>query len=181
MNAVATRQELIALLPPGTVGAEIGVLCGDFSEQILENPVRKLFLIDAWERQDPKQYVDDANLQDHDGNHRRVCDRFDTEMASGRVVVIKGFSVDVARNWEGGPLDWVYIDANHAFTHVLADLIHWADRVKPDGYLMGHDYVRASWCGVIEAVDYFCNAYGWEIDCLTGEQFASFRLKRKAA
>lgn len=46
-------------------------------------------------------------------------------------------------------LDIVYVDAQHIYPQVIADLKAWTPRVKPGGYMAGHDY---SMPGVTRAV-----------------------------
>ncbi|OGM55882.1 hypothetical protein A3F62_01515 [Candidatus Woesebacteria bacterium RIFCSPHIGHO2_12_FULL_44_11] len=37
-------------------------------------------------------------------------------------------------------LDFVYVDANHAFGYIAMDLANWVDKVKKGGVIAGHDY-----------------------------------------
>ncbi len=49
-------------------------------------------------------------------------------------------------------VDFVFIDADHSHQAVLSDIAHWAPKVRPGGWLLGHDY-NAKWPGVVQAVD----------------------------
>jgi hypothetical protein len=51
-------------------------------------------------------------------------------------------------------VDIVYIDALHTYDAVKADIKAWWPKIKPGGFLAGHDY-HAKWPGVIQAVDEF--------------------------
>ena len=52
MKTYPSRLAMIQELPPHSVGAEIGVYRGDFSEQILRNTqVAHLYLIDRLDRE----------------------------------------------------------------------------------------------------------------------------------
>ena len=64
-----------------------------------------------------------------------------------RVIVAE--SVDAASRFDAGSLDWVFIDADHSYEAVVADIAAWAPKLKPGGLLSGHDYGRA---GVTDAV-----------------------------
>lgn len=64
-------------------------------------------------------------------------------------------SVDAAAQFDdstpitpGGP-DVIYVDAQHIYPQVISDLKAWTPRVKPGGYMAGHDY---SMPGVTRAV-----------------------------
>jgi len=48
----------------------------------------------------------------------------------------------------------VYIDALHTYAAVKDDIKVWWPKIKPGGFLAGHDY-HSKWPGVIQAVDEF--------------------------
>lgn len=57
---------------------------------------------------------------------------------------------------EPGSCSLVYLDANHTYEHVLADLEAWYPMVRPGGLLAGHDLnSKGHNCGVREAVTSF--------------------------
>ena len=49
-------------------------------------------------------------------------------------------------------VDVVYIDADHSEVAVRADIAAWRERVRPGGWICGHDYC-GGWPGVKAAVD----------------------------
>jgi len=53
-----------------------------------------------------------------------------------------------------GSLDFAFIDANHSYEGASADAAAWFPKVKPGGWLCGHDYGNPRW-GVQRAVDEF--------------------------
>ena len=53
--------------------------------------------------------------------------------------VLREFSEDAAKRFKRD-LDFVYIDGNHDYTYVVADILEWQTKVKPGGILAGHDY-----------------------------------------
>jgi methyltransferase family protein len=182
------RIDFFTNLPAGTIGAEIGVYQGAFSEQILRTGVAKLHLIDCWTYQDGEYSKDPSNLNDgaHQANYREVQRKFDSQICSGRVTIHRKFSNKAVDDFAPGSLDWVYIDADHTYQSCLQDLIRWANIVKLDGSIFGHDYVdnkytRAMGFGVIEAVQAFCADYGWKLCALTDEDWPSYQLKRQCS
>jgi predicted alpha/beta hydrolase family esterase len=49
-------------------------------------------------------------------------------------------------------LDFVFIDADHKYESVKADIAAWLPKVRPGGHIAGHDY-HSDWPGVQKAVD----------------------------
>lgn len=113
-----------------------------------------------------------------------VNKKFHAEIASGRVVLHRGYSWDMLKTLPDHSLDWVYIDAAHDYSSVARDLEVTRQKVKSDGIIAGHDYVR--WgsfgfrCGVVEAVNEFCIKYDYELLYLTIESNnnASFAIRK---
>jgi hypothetical protein len=55
-------------------------------------------------------------------------------------------SSEIASNmFQDESLDFVYIDANHAYDFVKQDIELWYPKVKKGGYLWGHDYIDLNW------------------------------------
>lgn len=150
---------LLARLPKGGVVAEVGVAEGNFSASILaETAPRTLHLIDLWGSSVAR--FGEVGLA-------RVNARFAAELASGRVKVHRGLSWDMLGTLEDGSLDWAYVDAAHDYDSVRRDLAAVLPKLKPDGWIAGDDYVM--WAGplgrygVVEAVNEFCLAHGFEL------------------
>ncbi len=128
-------------------GAEIGVEQGEYSEVLARtNPQLKcLYLIDAWTAY--KGYRDHVSQSKLDGFLKRVQERmtaFERPDEIKRFVIAKEFSTDAAKKLKDGALDFVYIDANHCFEQVVADLAAWVPKVKSGGIVSGHDYFTSS-------------------------------------
>lgn len=75
----------------------------------------------------------------------------------GIVVPILAESVRAAELFAAESVDFCFIDADHAYESVLADLGAWWPKVRPGGTIAGHDYRQgAPWlAGVTPAVDGF--------------------------
>ena len=58
-----------------------------------------------------------------------------------RVGLLRAYSPAAAKEFADGWLDFVYVDANHSYPAVAADLHAWWPKVRPGGFLAGHDYV----------------------------------------
>jgi predicted O-methyltransferase YrrM len=124
----------------------------------------------------------------HSGKQLRVAERFGAEIASGRVMIHRGYSTDLLPSFADSIFDWVYIDSDHGYAVTARELALARAKVKPGGYIAGHDYVTANHekgvrYGVVEAVSEFCVRHDWEIRFLTNEthQHRSFAIREIAA
>ncbi len=61
-------------------------------------------------------------------------------------------SVRASRLFANGTFDSIFIDGDHSYDSVKADIEAWSPKLKPDGILCGHDYQDA-FPGVISAVN----------------------------
>jgi predicted O-methyltransferase YrrM len=64
-------------------------------------------------------------------------------------------SLEAAQTFEEQSIDFVFIDADHRYDNVKADIEVWYSKLKKGGVIAGHDYQEAR-PGVIQAVDEFC-------------------------
>ena len=162
------RSGLLDLLPKGSIGCEIGVWKGDFSLQILETvEPRELHLVDPWRFADEAGYdrawyggahahsQDDMN-QIYEGVKKRLR----VPIEQGVVVIHRSESATAAPTFPDGYFDWIYIDGNHLYEYVIADLVGFTPKVKHGGLLTGDDYATRGWWddGVRRAVDEFAAA-----------------------
>src|SRR4029077_17877878 len=97
-------------------------------------------------------------------------ERFAREIARGEVVIHRAPSVVAVA--ELPALDWVYIDGDHTYEGVWADLRSCWTKLSRGGCMAGDDYgVRGWWKdGVTRAVDEFAAS----VDCekrIIGTQF----------
>lgn len=187
MNYFPDRVSMVKSLPAGSVGVEVGVQRGEFSKEILiQTEVSHLYLVDPWVHFKEGYGGDPANIsqEGHDENFRIVCDTFGSD---GRVSIWRMASVAAAKIMSGDDVkkpDFVYIDANHSYESVLEDLRAWSKAVKPDGWIMGHDFIDNGWCrqagfGVIQAVEDFCLESDWQLVGLTTCNWSSFMLRKQ--
>jgi hypothetical protein len=134
------RQVFLSRLPKHSIGAEIGVWMGDFTEQILSvvDP-QQLHIIDPWVSQ-PQADDDLYRIQQlqMDLIYERVADRF---AGDDRVVLHRTLSEEAARDFTDGSLDWVYIDGNHSYEFVKKDLELYLPKLKSGGLLTGDDHL----------------------------------------
>jgi predicted O-methyltransferase YrrM len=86
-----------------------------------------------------------------------------TEFAASRRRVIRMRSVVAATHYKNESLDFVFLDADHNYEAVQADIAAWLPKVRPGGILCGHDYANEAYplWGVARAVD---EAFGPQVE-----------------
>jgi hypothetical protein len=137
------RLEMLAQMPKGGRCAEIGVWNGKFSAAILEvTTPKELVLIDPWDLLSA-QPADEMthHLHKDDGAMGAMFAHVSALYADREEVKIrKGFSADVLASYDDDYFDWVYIDGNHLYDFVAADLRVAAKKVRVGGIIAGDDF-----------------------------------------
>lgn len=146
--------EIISRIPQDreVVGAEVGVRIGENAAAIMFGRERcRLLLVDMWaEHPDGGTYKEsrDANSRYTNDDWRvmlgEVLQRLD--LYHGRFRLLQGDSRKMARCVDDRSLDFVFVDADHSKEGCLADIDAWLPKVKPGGWIGGHDY-RNKWGG----------------------------------
>ena len=156
-KAILDRMSLLEQLPKNAVVAEIGVDRGRFAERIYEvTQPRKLHLIDIFQ--------------------------FDYQLESINNILGKKENIEIHQvdSAEAGNLfdddyfDWIYIDTDHTYERTKAELNAFANKIKPGGYISGHDYFQVGISngfsyGVMSAVHEFVVINDWKLYAVTLE------------
>lgn len=135
---------------------EVGTHRAVFASQFLEVWPGSIDGIDHWDI--PPSYEYQASLLPDRGNTReddlkvalKARDRF-----LPRLNLIRTFSQEVVAGYRNSSLDMVYLDGDHAYEAVLADLIAWFPKIRDGGIIAGHDVVccgevNGGWSGGIQ-------------------------------
>jgi hypothetical protein len=176
------RGVLLDLLPRHSVGAEIGVHLGEFSQLILDQVApRELHLIDPWQHLTSAVYktawyggAARGGQSEMDERHAAVCRRFERQVHDGQVSIHRGYSTDVLERFPDAYFDWVYIDGNHLYEYVVRDLDAGFRKTRIGGLVTGDDYTDGGWWdgGVKKAVDEFSGGRaGVEQVAITRKQY----------
>jgi predicted O-methyltransferase YrrM len=106
----------------------------------------KFDCVDTWDGAG-SGYADDPNVK-----AQTLYEEFQKNMEPVQELYtpIREWSDKAAVHYEDASLDFVFIDAGHAYENVKADILAWRPKVKPGGFLAGHDYHSAE--GVKQAV-----------------------------
>ena len=136
VKSVQDRSELVALFPTGGVGAELGVLFGEFSRKLyaITRP-SKLWLVDRWTENAPDSWKPDSRSWEEIYQSAR-----DKMRPYRHVEFAVTSTLDWLKSQPDDSLDWVYLDADHTRESVFAEIIEARRVVRPGGIIAGHDY-----------------------------------------
>ena len=140
-----------------TVGVEVGVCEGLHAKCIMDYWPGFLHLVDPW-----INLPDYPEVYDHEKNYLQCMENLKEH--SGRYVIHRQTSLEAVSAFKDGSLDFCYLDANHAYSAVKADIEAWWPKVRVGGMLAGDDFgvFEEMWCdfghgkwrnGVKKAVD----------------------------
>lgn len=160
-------------------GAEIGVERGYYSEILCtHNPNLVLYCIDPWYAYNGyREHVSKAQYETIYGEAIRRLNPYDTK-------IMRMTSRAAADYFEKASLDFVYLDANHEFSHIAHDICLWEPKVKRGGIIAGHDFTRRKKNGYINHVKDVVQAYTYSHDIkpwyiLTGDKSPSWFWRKK--
>lgn len=182
----ALRRGMLQKMPKNAICVEIGVWRGEFSKILLEELAPShLYLIDPWAVQDDG--AGGASLaggQDKlrmDGIHDHVQNAFAAQIAAGTVSIIRDYSAPALGKFADGSVDFVYLDGDHSFDGVLADLRAAHEKLRAGGIVMMDDYHQKGWWGdgVIRALNTFLGEMPghYRFKTIAGAQVAVQKLK----
>jgi hypothetical protein len=187
MIEVKSREEFLLevkkLLPDNPICIELGVEKGHFSNMLLQHLYpAKLYLVDPWkvgyDKNADKTY--DATINylptaySTEDDYRQVFGRFYPNIKKNQVIMRPDYSYNVVDDFKDQYFDFVYIDSCHLYEAVKADLNSFLPKLKLGGVMAGHDYVKYSNFGVIQAVDEFCEEHDYEMILLNNNEYDSF-------
>lgn len=129
--------ELFAELGFRTI-VEVGVCAGEYSEVLCRaNPKATIYGVDPFmPYSEYGDYQRQSSIDKYHDRARGVSERFPNHH------LIEKMSVEGAKDFDDGSLDAVYIDANHRFEYVTADIHAWLPKIRKGGIISGHDYAK---------------------------------------
>lgn len=117
-----------------TIGAEIGVYKGEFTELFCKAGL-KMFAIDPW-----KAFTGQGKTQNRQERQDFLYGHAQRLLAPYDCTFIRKTSMDALKDFKDESLDFVYIDGDHSFRYIAEDLCEWTKKVKKGGIVSGHDY-----------------------------------------
>lgn len=126
---------------------EVGVYRGATAQRILwKCPWVKMTLIDSWtEDENPSDDPCTQQTQaEHDANREAARQAVASIHALNRTNWFYGESLVAAQSLGGTYFDLVFLDADHRYESVKADIQAWLPKVRSGGILCGHDSKQES-------------------------------------
>lgn len=153
MVMIRYRRDLNQIIDISLPAVEVGVAEGYFSQDMLAWGLPKLFMVDFWGT--IQQAGDASNPQSwHEKNLSDAMER--VKKYGDKAVILRGFSVAMAEQVQDNSLGLVYIDCDHSYKGVMADINAWLPKLIEGGIMAFHDYENRAY-GVKAAVQEFCN------------------------
>lgn len=121
-------------------GLEVGVFKGKFSEVLCkENPKAQVYGIDPWllSAHPTGVFVNGETQYYFDKCYNETIQRMKPYK---NYQIIKEYSVEAAKKFGDGSLDFIYIDAGHDFLNFTQDLGYWLPKIRKGGIMSGHDF-----------------------------------------
>jgi hypothetical protein len=179
------RKRILECVPKGGVCIEIGVWRGNFSRQILDivNPLH-LALIDPWQHFEDgdktEAFSGRTQEQRFEDIYTEVCQKMSAEIERGQVSIMREMSDTALAQFEDQSIDFAYIDGDHSYEGVCADLANLFPKMKDEGIIAFDDYHRFGWWGdgVLRAIHEFIGRHPTQCRILMveGAQIALSKL-----
>lgn len=179
------RQKILNKVTKGGVCVEIGVWRGDFSRMILDTvkPMH-LALIDPWQHfgddEQSEAFAGRTEEERFEKIYQGVCKKYASEIASGQVSIMRELSKTAIAQFDDDTIDFAYIDGDHSYDGVCADLNDIFPKMKTDGIIAFDDYHRRGWWGdgVLRAIHEFIGQHPSEcrVFMVEGAQIAISKL-----
>ena len=129
-------------------GVEIGVAYGSTTIALLEEfPSLYLYAIDPYVPYDPKDTMS-MSTERMDEMYEFAKNRFEGK----HIKLVRKTSAEASKFITDDSLDFAFIDAVHRYEAVREDIGIWYPKIRPGGFLTGHDYCEY-WPGIQKAVN----------------------------
>lgn len=150
-------QALYSMVPNGGTTVEVGCFRGRSLacvSDIIKTKKLEVFAVDPWGMIDNPEY-NEPGVQTKEAWMLHDFVKTMSDFGVGLVVrPIIDLSENAAKKMLAQEFDLVFIDGNHDYEPVKADIDAWGPLIKEGGILCGHDWDEhgASWPGVHKAV-----------------------------
>lgn len=123
-------------------GVEIGVYKGEYTK-ILAKSGLEIYGVDPWLAYSDYPYYT-TREQDQKVLDTQYTDVVKLLSPYPKCKIVRKTSMDAVMDFKDNSIDFVYIDGNHSFKYVAEDICEWVKKVKPGGFVCGHDYIYAN-------------------------------------
>lgn len=150
---------------------EVGVWEGEFAAHNLKSWKGHYYMVDKWAHRQGGD--NDKNMPDA-GSWEQVLDKAKQNVFpfDGRARIFKEESVAAVVHFNDNRFDWIYIDAQHDYESLKADLNAWWPKIREGGLFSGDDYGDAGDKRWSETYGDVANQYNWGVQKAV-EEFAA--------
>lgn len=148
-------EEAVFTAPDGSILVEVGCWFGKsviyLAEQVIASKKDiRIFAVDTWHLSAEHK----PSIENEHPGFIWHCFIGNVRTCGVQSVVIPMClpSVEAATYFKDSSIFMAFIDADHTYESVKADIAAWLPKIKPGGILAGHDY-NDYWSGVKRAVD----------------------------
>jgi hypothetical protein len=166
------------------IAVELGVWRGHYSRSIINTLIPKTFYgVDPYELYEGysdkpggmsnPEFNSQKNMDNLHNKTLAKYENFNDSYRRTKSILVRDFGDAYAQQFEDNSVDFVYLDADHTYESVKAEIKAWWPKVKIGGILSGHDYFDKTYFGVIPAVNEFVEREQLELKT-TDEKFKSW-------
>ena len=163
---MTTRRQILSRIITNhqvKIGAEIGVGTGPTTKHLMDtHPDLQWIGVDHFPHGYPLEaggVIGEERAREVRGKFTNLFDRYQP-----RLRWLDTTSLDAAKTIEDGSLDLVFIDADHSYEGCRDDILAWRPKLRPGGWLSGHDYCHYRYPGVVRAVREYVPGFKLEED-----------------
>lgn len=145
-NHITTKDfyKLVADLLPISVFVELGTYKGDSAAQWVANlPGATIYLVDTW-RPMPGTRNKRITSRNTVESMEEIYQGLKEKYQDTNVHLLRTSTIAATGLFYNESVDAVYLDADHTYLGVLADIDWWKKKMKPGAIMAGHDYTKGS-------------------------------------
>lgn len=135
-HPASALDELSKLAAGAETIVEIGTWLGHSAIALAKRAAGHVYCVDHWRG----SHSGTGTVDDPLALYIRFLERIDDENLCSEIVPLYGESGVVWKLFEHKPIDVLYIDGDHRYDAVMADLHYWAPLVRAGGIICGDDY-----------------------------------------
>lgn len=162
-RVLSSREGILDFLPDNITFCEVGVALGDFTALVLSKcRVKKFIAIDLFHlHYAPNMWGGRVARELAGRNHLDFYKaKFNDWVRNGTLEAMAGDSAKMLAKLAPESVDVFYIDANHSYENVCAELAEIKKIMKPDTIIIFNDYIMQDWIcnvpyGVVQAANEF--------------------------
>ena len=129
--------------------AEVGSWMGRSTCALAENTSGMVFAVDTWRGSEEHAGMLEGKPEGW------LFSEFRRNTSGLPIMPVPMRSLDAAFLFSKTRLkfDLIFIDANHSYESVRADILAWVPLLSPKGIICGHDCDKVYWAGIVRAVE----------------------------